>query len=63
MTIERILIFIRNVLQVPANDNEKRAGNEATVHDEVNYYINIKVNFEFSIYYILNVILSKNIFL
>ncbi|XP_032684190.1 protein timeless homolog isoform X2 [Odontomachus brunneus] len=35
MTIERILLFIKNVLQVPANDNDKRTGNDATVHDEI----------------------------
>lgn len=35
LTIERILIFIRNVLQVPPNDNDKRGDNDATVHDEV----------------------------
>ncbi|XP_011690831.1 PREDICTED: protein timeless homolog isoform X1 [Wasmannia auropunctata] len=35
LTIERILVFIRNVLQVPPNDNDKRADNDATVHDEV----------------------------
>ncbi|EFN77461.1 Protein timeless-like protein [Harpegnathos saltator] len=35
MTIERILIFIRNVLQVPANDNDKRTNNDATVHDKI----------------------------
>lgn len=51
MTIERILLFIKNVLQVPANDNDKRTGNDATVHDEVNCYIDycyIKINFTFS---------------
>ncbi|XP_012535516.2 protein timeless homolog isoform X2 [Monomorium pharaonis] len=35
LTIERILVFIRNVLQVPPNDNDKRADDDATVHDEV----------------------------
>ncbi|XP_011874597.1 PREDICTED: protein timeless homolog isoform X1 [Vollenhovia emeryi] len=35
LTIERILAFVRNVLQVPPNDNEKRADNDATVHDEL----------------------------
>ncbi|XP_071645976.1 protein timeless homolog [Temnothorax longispinosus] len=35
LTIERILVFIRNVLQVPPNDNDKRADNDATVHDEI----------------------------
>ncbi|XP_014475495.1 PREDICTED: protein timeless homolog [Dinoponera quadriceps] len=35
MTIERILILIRNVLQVPSFDNDKRTGNDATVHDEI----------------------------
>ncbi|XP_072751003.1 protein timeless homolog [Anoplolepis gracilipes] len=35
LTIERILIFIRNVLQVPPNDNDKRGDNDATVHDEI----------------------------
>ncbi|KAG5333965.1 TIM protein, partial [Acromyrmex charruanus] len=35
LTIERILAFIRNVLQVPPNDNDKRADNDATVHDEL----------------------------
>jgi len=31
---------------VPPNDNDKRADNDATVHDEVNY-VNIKTNFSF----------------
>ncbi|KAG7212904.1 hypothetical protein KM043_002254 [Ampulex compressa] len=35
MVIERILIFIRNVLQVSPDDDEKRTDNDATVHDEV----------------------------
>ncbi|XP_012222325.1 protein timeless homolog isoform X1 [Linepithema humile] len=35
LIIERILVFIRNVLQVPPNDNDKRADNDATVHDEI----------------------------
>lgn len=39
LTIERILIFIRNVLQVPPNDNDKRGDNDATVHDEVRIII------------------------
>ncbi|CAL1677972.1 unnamed protein product [Lasius platythorax] len=35
LTIERILIFMRNVLQIPPNDNDKRGDNDATVHDEI----------------------------
>ncbi|KAF7990289.1 hypothetical protein HCN44_000094 [Aphidius gifuensis] len=35
LIIERILTLIRNILQVPPDDNEKRANTEATVHDEV----------------------------
>ncbi|KAG8037721.1 hypothetical protein G9C98_005932, partial [Cotesia typhae] len=35
LIIERILTLIRNVLQVPPHDNDKRADNDATVHDEV----------------------------
>lgn len=35
MTIERILVFIRNVLQIPPTENENRAHNDVTVHDEV----------------------------
>ncbi|XP_029159250.1 protein timeless homolog [Nylanderia fulva] len=35
LTIERILLFMRNVLQVPPNDNDKRGDNDATVHDEI----------------------------
>ena len=35
MIIERILTLIKNVLQVPPSDNEKRADNDASVHDEV----------------------------
>ncbi|KAL6437558.1 hypothetical protein ACFW04_004180 [Cataglyphis niger] len=35
LTLERILVFIRNVLQVPPNDNDKRGDNDATVHDEI----------------------------
>lgn len=33
--IERILTFIRNVLQIPPPDNDLRTDNDATVHDEV----------------------------
>lgn len=29
---------------MPANDNDKRADNDATVHDEVNRYVNIERN-------------------
>ncbi|KAL2717469.1 protein timeless isoform X1, partial [Vespula squamosa] len=35
MIIERILALIRNVLQVPPDENEKRTDNDATVHDQV----------------------------
>ncbi|THK33002.1 protein timeless homolog [Diachasma alloeum] len=35
LIIERILTLIRNVIQVPPDDNEKRADNDATVHDEL----------------------------
>ncbi|XP_015190382.1 PREDICTED: protein timeless homolog isoform X2 [Polistes dominula] len=35
MIIERILALIRNVLQVPPDENEKRPDNDATVHDQV----------------------------
>ena len=35
MMIERILTFIRNVLRVPPNENEKRTDNDPTIHDEV----------------------------
>ncbi|XP_020292361.1 protein timeless homolog isoform X2 [Pseudomyrmex gracilis] len=35
LTIERILIFIRNVLQIPPNDNDIRVDNDATVHDQI----------------------------
>ncbi|XP_043579591.1 protein timeless homolog [Bombus pyrosoma] len=40
MIIERILIFIRNVLQILPDENEKRVDNDATVHDEVLYALN-----------------------
>ncbi|XP_060821669.1 protein timeless homolog isoform X2 [Bombus pascuorum] len=40
MVIERILIFIRNVLQILPDENEKRVDNDATVHDEVLYALN-----------------------
>ncbi|KOX75011.1 Protein timeless like protein [Melipona quadrifasciata] len=40
MIVERILIFIRNVLQIPPDENEKRVDNDATVHDEVLYALN-----------------------
>lgn len=33
--IERILTFIRNVLQIPPPDNDLRTDNDATVHDEL----------------------------
>ncbi|KAF7414932.1 hypothetical protein HZH68_003421 [Vespula germanica] len=35
MIIERILALIRNVLQVPPDENEKRTDNDVTVHDQV----------------------------
>lgn len=36
LLIERILVLIRNVLQVPANpETECRADNDASVHDQV----------------------------
>ncbi|XP_033230286.1 protein timeless homolog [Belonocnema kinseyi] len=38
--IERILTFVRNVLQVPPADNETRADNDATVHDELLFALN-----------------------
>ncbi|XP_033326523.2 circadian regulator timeout [Megalopta genalis] len=40
MMIERILIFIRNVLQIPPDENEKRVDNDATIHDEVLFALN-----------------------
>lgn len=39
MIIERILALIRNVLQVPPDENEKRTDNDATVHDQVTYQV------------------------
>jgi timeless len=36
LVIERILILVRNVLQVPADPQvEKRTDNDASVHDQV----------------------------
>jgi timeless len=36
LVIERILILVRNVLQVPADlEGEKRADSDVTVHDQV----------------------------
>ncbi|XP_011305481.1 protein timeless homolog [Fopius arisanus] len=35
LIIERILTLIRNVIQVPPDDNENRADNDATIHDEL----------------------------
>lgn len=36
LIIERILILIRNVLQVPADlDKERRPENDASIHDQV----------------------------
>ncbi|XP_076654997.1 circadian regulator timeout isoform X2 [Halictus rubicundus] len=40
MMIERILIFIRNVLQIPPDLNERSAHTDATVHDEVLFALN-----------------------
>lgn len=39
MIIERILVFIRNVLQIPPDENEKRVDNDVTIHDEVWYWV------------------------
>ncbi|XP_015433585.1 PREDICTED: protein timeless homolog [Dufourea novaeangliae] len=38
--IERILIFIRNVLQILPEENENRLDNDVTVHDEVLFALN-----------------------
>jgi timeless len=36
LVIERILILVRNVLQVPADpEAEKRTDNDASIHDQV----------------------------
>ncbi|XP_076673029.1 circadian regulator timeout isoform X1 [Andrena cerasifolii] len=40
MTIERILVFIRNVLQIPPTENENHVNNDVTVHDEVLFALN-----------------------
>ncbi|CAL7943920.1 unnamed protein product [Xylocopa violacea] len=40
ITIERILAFIRNVLQIPPDENEKRVDNDVTVHDQVLFALN-----------------------
>ncbi|XP_017753046.1 PREDICTED: protein timeless homolog [Eufriesea mexicana] len=40
MIIERILIFIRNVLQIPPDENENRVDNDVTIHDEVLFALN-----------------------
>lgn len=39
LIIDRILALIRNVLQVPPDENEKRTDNDATVHDQVTYQV------------------------
>ncbi|KAK2582183.1 hypothetical protein KPH14_004539 [Odynerus spinipes] len=35
MIIERILALIKNILQVPPDENEKRTDSDATVHDQI----------------------------
>ncbi|XP_017893332.1 protein timeless homolog isoform X2 [Ceratina calcarata] len=40
LIIERILIFIRNILQIPPDENEKRVDNDVTVHDQVLFALN-----------------------
>ncbi|KOC61872.1 Protein timeless like protein [Habropoda laboriosa] len=40
MILERILVFIRNVLQIPPDENEKRVDNDVTIHDEVLFALN-----------------------
>ena len=37
MMFERILTFIRNVLRVLPNDNEKRTEDNPTIHDEITF--------------------------
>lgn len=39
LIIERILILIRNVLYVPANPDEFRPDNDASVHDQVSGFL------------------------
>jgi len=43
LTIERILVFIRNVLQIPSCD-DKKTDKDATVHDEVKYQYHYDFN-------------------
>lgn len=43
MIIERILTLIKNVLQIAPGDDEIRADNDATSHDEVNLINNFSV--------------------
>ncbi|XP_043250203.1 protein timeless homolog, partial [Colletes gigas] len=40
MVIERILVFIRNILQIPPDENEKRVDTDVTVHDQVLFALN-----------------------
>jgi timeless len=43
LVIERILILVRNVLQVPADPEvEKRTDNDASVHDQVLFHMFIQ---------------------
>lgn len=46
LVIERILILVRNVLQVPADpEAEKRTDNDASIHDQVMVQIFIEYVF------------------
>ncbi|XP_076629145.1 protein timeless homolog [Colletes latitarsis] len=40
LIIERILVFIRNILQIPPDENEKRVDTDVTVHDQVLFALN-----------------------
>lgn len=43
MVLERILVLIRNVLQVPADpDAERRPDNDASVHDQVGSVVTLQ---------------------
>jgi timeless len=40
LIIERILILIRNILDIPPNpDDEKRTDDDASIHDQVIYLL------------------------
>lgn len=52
MLIERTLVLIRNVLQIPTSPDERRADNDASLHDQVLWSLHQSGVFDLILYII-----------